>query len=35
MTCEGTIEYFVNAVFHYPTLAEAYKITAFDGMDKL
>jgi hypothetical protein len=35
MTCEGTIEYFVNTVFNYPTLAEAYKIAAFDGMDKL
>jgi Pyridine nucleotide-disulphide oxidoreductase, dimerisation domain len=23
MTCEGTIEYFVNTVFNYPTLAEA------------
>jgi pyruvate/2-oxoglutarate dehydrogenase complex dihydrolipoamide dehydrogenase (E3) component len=23
MTCEGTIEYFVNTVFTYPTLAEA------------
>ena len=35
MTCEGTIEYFVNTVFNYPTLAEAYKIAAFDGLDKL
>ena len=32
---EGTIEYFVNTVFNYPTLAEAYKIAALDGMDKL
>jgi pyruvate/2-oxoglutarate dehydrogenase complex dihydrolipoamide dehydrogenase (E3) component len=23
MTCESTIEYFVNTVFNYPTLAEA------------
>jgi len=35
MTCEGTIEYFINTVFNYPTLAEAYKIAAFDGLDKL
>ncbi|SRR5712691_4168458 len=35
MTCESTIEYFVNTVFKYPTLAEAYKIAAFDGLDKL
>jgi NAD(P) transhydrogenase len=35
MTCEGMIEYFINTVLHYPTLAEAYKIAAFDGLDKL
>ena len=35
MTCESPIEYFVNTVFNYPTLAEAYKIAAFDGLDKL
>ncbi len=32
---EGTIEYFVNTVFNYPTLAEAYKTAAFDGLNKL
>jgi NAD(P) transhydrogenase len=31
----GCIEYFVNTVFNYPTLAEAYKIAAFDGLNKL
>jgi NAD(P) transhydrogenase len=31
----GSIEYFVNTVFNYPTLAEAYKIAAFDGLNKL
>jgi pyruvate/2-oxoglutarate dehydrogenase complex dihydrolipoamide dehydrogenase (E3) component len=35
MICEGTIEYFVNTVFTCPTLAEAYKIAAFEGLDKL
>jgi hypothetical protein len=35
MTCEGTIEYSVNTVFTYPTLAEAYKMAAFEGLDKL
>ena len=35
ITCEGTIAYFVNTVFTYPTLAEAYKIAAFEGLDKL
>jgi len=31
----GTIEYFRDAVFNYPTLAEAYKVAAFDGLNKL
>lgn len=35
MAYGGTIEYFVNTVFNYPTLAEAYKIAAFDGLNKL
>jgi NAD(P) transhydrogenase len=35
MTCEGTIDYFVNTVFNSPALAEAYKIAVFDGLDKL
>jgi NAD(P) transhydrogenase len=35
MTCNSTIDYFVNTVFNYPTLAEAYKIAALDGLNKL
>lgn len=35
MACASPIEYFVNTVFNYPTLAEAYKIAAFDGLNKL
>ena len=35
MAYGGTIEYFVDTVFNYPTLAEAYKIAAFDGLNKL
>jgi NAD(P) transhydrogenase len=35
MAYEGTVEYFVDTVFNYPTLAEAYKIAAFDGLNKL
>jgi NAD(P) transhydrogenase len=35
MTCGGSIDYFVNTVFNYPTLAEAYKIAAFAGVNKL
>jgi len=31
----GTVAYFVDTVFNYPTLAEAYKIAAFDGLNKL
>jgi NAD(P) transhydrogenase len=31
----GTIDYFVNTVFNYPTLAECYKNAAFDGVNRL
>ncbi len=31
----GTVEYFVNNVFNYPTLAECYKAAAFNGLNKL
>jgi NAD(P) transhydrogenase len=31
----GTIDYFVNTVFNYPTLAECYKVAAFDGINRL
>jgi NAD(P) transhydrogenase len=32
---KGTVEYFVNTVFNYPTLAECYKAAAFNGLNKL
>lgn len=32
---KGTVEYFVDTVFNYPTLAEAYKAAAFNGLNKL
>ncbi len=32
---KGTIDYFVNTVFNYPTLAECYKTAAFDGVNRL
>ena len=35
MILKGTIEYFVNTVFNYPTLAECYKAAAFNGLNKL
>ncbi len=31
----GGLDYFVNAVFNYPTLAEAYKVAALDGYNKV
>jgi len=31
----GTIDYFVQTVFNYPTLAECYKTAAFDGINRL
>jgi NAD(P) transhydrogenase len=32
---KGTVEYFADAVFNYPTLAECYKAAAFNGLNKL
>ena len=31
----GSVEYFVDTVFNYPTLAECYKAAAFNGLNKL
>jgi NAD(P) transhydrogenase len=31
----GAVDYFVNTVFNYPTLAECYKTAAFDGINRL
>ncbi|MBL8174392.1 MAG: Si-specific NAD(P)(+) transhydrogenase [Bryobacterales bacterium] len=31
----GTIDYFIDTVFNYPTLAECYKTAAFDGINRL
>lgn len=35
LTMGGTIEYFRDTVFNYPTLAEAFKVAALDGLNKL
>ncbi len=35
MTLGGTVEYFIETVFNYPTLAECYKAAAFNGVNKL
>ncbi len=32
---KGKIDYFVETVFNYPTLAECYKTAAFDGINRL
>jgi NAD(P) transhydrogenase len=31
----GKIDYFIKTVFNYPTLAEGYKVAAFDGINRL
>lgn len=31
----GTLDYFRDNVFNYPTMAECYKVAAFDGMNKI
>jgi NAD(P) transhydrogenase len=31
----GTVDYLVNTVFNYPTLAESYKVAALDASNKL
>ncbi|MGD0434918.1 MAG: Si-specific NAD(P)(+) transhydrogenase [Bryobacteraceae bacterium] len=35
MILGGTMDYFVETVFNYPTLAECYKAAAFNGLNKL
>jgi NAD(P) transhydrogenase len=32
---KGTMDYFIDTVFNYPTLAECYKAAAFNGLNKL
>ena len=32
---DGTLDYFVNTVFNYPTLAECYKVAALDCYNKI
>jgi NAD(P) transhydrogenase len=31
----GKVDYFVDTVFNYPTLAECYKTAAFDGINRI
>ena len=35
MSLGGTMDYFRDNVFNYPTMAEAYKVAAFNGLNKL
>lgn len=31
----NTLKYFINTTFNYPTMAEAYRVAAFDGLNRL
>src|SRR3954469_13178589 len=35
MIMGGTVDYFVDTVFNYPTLAECYKAAAFNGLNRM
>ncbi|MDR3724461.1 MAG: Si-specific NAD(P)(+) transhydrogenase [Terracidiphilus sp.] len=35
MVLGGTMDYFIDTVFNYPTLAECYKVAAFNGLGRL
>ena len=35
MTLGGSMDYFIDTVFNYPTLAECYKVAAFNGLGRL
>jgi len=35
MALGGKLDYFVETVFNYPTLAECYKVAAFNGMNRV
>lgn len=35
MTLGSTVDYFIDTVFNYPTLAECYKVAAFNGLGRL
>jgi NAD(P) transhydrogenase len=35
MGCGGTVDFLVDAVFNYPTLAESYKVAALDATNKM
>jgi NAD(P) transhydrogenase len=35
LALDGTVEFFRDSVFNYPTFAEAYKVAALNGLNKL
>ena len=35
MKCNATLEYFVNTTFNYPTMAEAYRVAALNGLNRV
>jgi NAD(P) transhydrogenase len=35
LTFAGTIDFFIQSVFNYPSLADAYKYAAYDGLQAL
>jgi NAD(P) transhydrogenase len=35
LALNGKVDYFVDTVFNYPTLAECYKVAAFDGLNRI
>jgi len=35
MALGGKVDYFIDSVFNYPTLAECYKAAAFNGVNRL
>jgi NAD(P) transhydrogenase len=35
LNLEGTLDYFVENTFNYPTLAEAYKVAALDAFNRM
>jgi NAD(P) transhydrogenase len=35
MAYKGKVDYFIDTVFNYPTLAECYKVAAHDGINRL
>lgn len=35
MAYRGKVDYFIDTVFNYPTLAECYKVAALDGINRL